>query len=242
MDAAHHVPRASTSCRAALGAWLQAKGLRKGARVALMMPNLPQYMVAIAAVLRAGYTVVNVNPLYTPRELEHQLNDSGAEAIIVLENFAKTLEEVIDAHARAARRAGRDGRHAGFLEGPARQLRGAPPDEDGAGVQPAARPRAHRDALQHGAGRRHAHEPDAAPTSAPDDVAFLQYTGGTTGVSKGATLLHRNVVANILQAEAWFKPMLDKVGEQADRRGVRAAAVSHLRADRAATCSARASG
>src|SRR2546423_2756527 len=79
----------------ALAAWLQSKGLTRGARVALMMPNLPQYMVAIAAVLRAGYTVVNVNPLYTPRELEHQLNDSGAEAIVVLENFAMTLEEVI---------------------------------------------------------------------------------------------------------------------------------------------------
>src|SRR6185369_11344020 len=80
----------------ALGAWLQSKGLEPGSRVALMMPNLPQYMVAIAAVLRAGLVVVNVNPLYTPRELEHQLNDSGAQAIVVLENFAKTLEEVVD--------------------------------------------------------------------------------------------------------------------------------------------------
>ncbi|MFM7704140.1 MAG: AMP-binding protein, partial [Rubrivivax sp.] len=79
----------------ALGAWLQARGLEPGARVALMMPNVPQYMVAIAAVLRAGYVVVNVNPLYTPRELEHQLNDSGAQAIVILENFAHTLEEVI---------------------------------------------------------------------------------------------------------------------------------------------------
>ena len=81
---------------AAFGAWLQSKGLKKGDRVAVMMPNVPQYMVAIAAILRAGFTVVNVNPLYTPRELEHQLKDSGASAIIILENFATTLEEVID--------------------------------------------------------------------------------------------------------------------------------------------------
>ena len=79
----------------AMAAWLQAQGLAKGARVALMMPNVPQYVVAIAAVLRAGYVVVNVNPLYTPRELEHQLKDSGAEAIVILENFATTLQEVV---------------------------------------------------------------------------------------------------------------------------------------------------
>lgn len=194
-----------------LGAWLQGLGLSRGARVALMMPNLPQYMVAIAAVLRAGLAVVNVNPLYTPRELEHQLRDSGAEAILILENFACTLADVIDRT---------DVRHVvlvamgdllGFWKGrlvnfTVRHVRKMVcefqlPLDDGHTVTRFSEACSLGSRLSL---RRH--------DLVPDDVAFLQYTGGTTGVSKGATLLHRNVVANVLQTEAWFKPMLDKLG------------------------------
>ena len=194
-----------------LGAWLQSLGLARGARVALMMPNLPQYMVAIAAVLRAGCVVVNVNPLYTPRELEHQLIDSGAEAIVVLENFAGTLEEVIDRTAvRHVVLAGM-GDLLGFWKGPlvtfaVRHVRKMVPEfrlpqGDGHSVTrfTAACASGSRMSLRR-------------VDLGPDDVAFLQYTGGTTGLSKGATLLHRNVVANILQTEAWFRPVLDKLG------------------------------
>ena len=150
---------------AALGAWLQSKGLQKGARVALMMPNVLQYPVAIAAVLRAGYAVVNVNPLYTPRELEHQLKDSGAEAIIVLENFATTLEQVIAqdrGQARDRRQHGRPAR----LQGRDRQSRGAQGEEDGAGLFAAG-----RGSLQRRARRRPRHEARQAearrPTTSP---------------------------------------------------------------------------
>ncbi len=194
-----------------LGAWLQSLGLVRGARVALMMPNLPQYMVAIAAVLRAGCVVVNVNPLYTPRELEHQLVDSGAEAIVVLENFAGTLEEVIDRtfirHVVLATM----GDLLGFWKGrlvtfAVRHVRKMVPEfrlprDQGRSV------RFFNEACASGSRMSLRH---TELTS--DDVAFLQYTGGTTGVSKGATLLHRNVVANVLQTEAWFKPMLDTLG------------------------------
>jgi long-chain acyl-CoA synthetase len=198
----------------ALGAWLQSKGLPKGARVALMMPNVLQYMVAIAAVLRAGYVVVNVNPLYTPRELEHQLKDSGAQAIIVLENFAATLEEVIDQTAIEHVVLASLGDLLGFWKGRlvnfvVRHLRKMVPEfrlplDKGRSVTRFNRALADGSSM---ALKR--------PPIGPDDVAFLQYTGGTTGVSKGATLLHRNVVANILQAEAWFTPMLDKLGDKA---------------------------
>ena len=193
-----------------LAAWLQHLDLAAGARVALMMPNLPQYSVAIAAVLRAGYTVVNVNPLYTPRELEHQLVDAGAEAIIVLENFAPTLEEVIDRTSVRHVVLASMGDLLGFWKGrlvnfAVRHLKKIVPEfrlplDRGRTLTPFVQ------ACDQGSRlslRRTA--------VSPNDAAFLQYTGGTTGVSKGATLLHRNVVANILQTEAWFKPMLDKV-------------------------------
>ncbi len=193
-----------------LAAWLQHRGLAAGTRVALMMPNLPQYSVAIAAVLRAGCAVVNVNPLYTPRELEHQLIDSGAEAIVVLENFASTLEEVIDRTSVRHVVLASMGDLLGFWKGrfvnfAVRHLKKVVPEfrlplDRGRTLTPFGQ------ACEQGSRlslRRMA--------LSPDDVAFLQYTGGTTGVSKGATLLHRNVVANILQTEAWFKPMLDKV-------------------------------
>jgi long-chain acyl-CoA synthetase len=193
-----------------LAAWLQQRGLERGARVALMMPNLAQYMVAIAAVLRAGYVVVNVNPLYTPRELEHQLNDSGAQAIFVLENFAATLEEVIDRTAVRHVVVVSMGDFLGWWKGrlvnfAVRHLKKMVPEfrlplDGGRSVTRFS------DACDQGS-RLSLRRMDLKP----EDVAFLQYTGGTTGVSKGATLLHRNVVANILQTEAWFKPMLEKV-------------------------------
>ncbi len=191
-----------------MGAWLQSLGLARGSRVALMMPNLPQYMVAIAAVLRAGFVVVNVNPLYTARELEHQLVDSGAEAIVLLENFASTLEEVIDrTHVRHVVLTA-VGDLLGFWKGrvvtfAVRHTRKLVPEfrlPIGGGHSVAR----FRDACDSGS-RMTLRRTDLSP----DDVAFLQYTGGTTGVSKGATLLHRNVVANVLQTEAWFRPMLD---------------------------------
>jgi long-chain acyl-CoA synthetase len=197
----------------ALGAWFQSQGLERGARIALMMPNLPQYMIAIAAVLRAGYTVVNVNPLYTARELEHQLKDSGSQAIVVLENFAHTLSEVIDRTEVRHVVLASMGDLLGFWKGPlvnfvVRHVRKMVPE--------------YRLPLD---GGRHVTRFNVALADGmrlslrranvgPDDVAFLQYTGGTTGVSKGATLLHRNVVANILQTEAWFKPMLDTLGNR----------------------------
>ncbi|WP_428420613.1 long-chain-fatty-acid--CoA ligase [Methylibium sp.] len=195
----------------ALGAWLQGKGLAKGARVALMMPNLPQYMVAIPAVLRAGCVVVNVNPLYTARELQYQLRDSGAEAIVLLENFAATLEEVIDRTPVKHVLLASMGDLLGFWKGAlvnfvVRRVRKmvpgfALPLDQGRSVT------RFNTALAEGMRMKL-----ERPVLGPDDVAFLQYTGGTTGVSKGATLLHRNVVANVLQTEAWFKPMLDKIG------------------------------
>jgi long-chain acyl-CoA synthetase len=198
---------------AALGAWLQAKGLQRGDRVALMMPNIPQYTVAIAAVLRAGFAVVNVNPLYTPRELEHQLKDSGAKAIVILENFATTLQEVIDRTQVQHVVLASMGDMLGFWKGllinfVVRHVRKMVPEfklpiDQGRSVTRfnMALAEGHRMSLQR-------------PAMTPDDVAFLQYTGGTTGVSKGATLSHRNVIANILQTEAWFKPMLDKLGDK----------------------------
>ena len=194
-----------------LGAWLQSRGMPRGARVALMMPNLPQYMVAIAAVLRAGFVVVNVNPLYTARELEHQLVDSGAEAIVVLENFASTLAEVVERTSVRQVVLAAMGDLLGTWKGPlvtfaVRHVRKLVPEFrlplDG-GVTVAT----FNAACGQGA-RMNLRRADLKP----DDVAFLQYTGGTTGASKGAMLLHRNVVANVLQTEAWFRPMLDTLG------------------------------
>jgi long-chain acyl-CoA synthetase len=195
----------------AFGAWLQSLGLERGARVAVMLPNVPQYLVAIAAILRAGYVVVNVNPLYTARELEHQLKDSGAQACVVLENFAGTLEEAIGATAVKHVVLCSIGDLVGFWRGvlvnfAVRHVRKMVPEfrlplDEGRTVT------RFNMAVAEGT-RMSLRRVDVGP----DDVAFLQYTGGTTGVSKGATLLHRNVVANILQCEAWFKPMLDRVG------------------------------
>ncbi|WP_274630179.1 long-chain-fatty-acid--CoA ligase [Arvimicrobium flavum] len=184
---------------AAFGAFLQAKGLKKGARVAVMMPNVLQYPVAMMGILRAGFIVVNVNPLYTPRELEHQLKDSGAEAIVILENFAATLQAVIARTPVKHVIVATMGDMLGTLKGAVvnlvvRRVKKMVPAWSLPGHTrfPAA--------LKDGAGRSF-----KAADVAPEDVAFLQYTGGTTGVSKGATLTHANVVANVAQLALWVE-------------------------------------
>ena len=192
---------------AAFAAWLQAQGLVKGDRVAVMMPNVPQYPVAVAAILRAGLVVVNVNPLYTPRELEHQLKDSGAKAIVILENFASVLQQVMAAVPTKKVVLASMGDMLGFPKSlvvnyVVRKVKKMVPAFDLPGAV------RFNDALAQGRGK-----PFKAAEVGPDDVAVLQYTGGTTGVSKGAVLLHRNLVANILQAEAWYQPALKKIPE-----------------------------
>jgi long-chain acyl-CoA synthetase len=194
----------------ALGAWLQSKGLKRGDRVAIMMPNVLQYPIAVAGILRAGFVVVNVNPLYTPRELEHQLKDSGASAIIILENFATTLQQVIGKTGVKHVVVATVGDMLGFPKGlivntVVRKIKKAVPAFSLPGSTP------FKAALSAGRGMTL-----AKTEFKSDDVAFLQYTGGTTGVSKGATLLHRNVVANMLQNEAWLEPAL-KVGKPIDQ-------------------------
>ena len=185
----------------ALAAYLQGRGLQRGARVAIMMPNVLQYPVATAAVLRAGFAVVNVNPLYTPRELEHQLKDSGAEAIIVLENFAHTVEQVIAKtsvkHVIVASMGDLLGFKGVIVNLVVRRVKKMVPAWSLPGAV------SFNDALSAGRGLTF-----NKPKLSPGDVAFLQYTGGTTGVSKGATLLHRNIVANVLQNDAWLQPAL----------------------------------
>ncbi len=190
---------------AALGAYLQSKGLAKGARVALMMPNVLQYPVAILAVLRAGFTVVNVNPLYTPRELAHQLKDSGAETIVILENFAHTLEQALP----ESRIKNIVITEIGDLLGGAVNLKGRMLNRVVRHIQKMV-PRYHlpkfiriRAALQQG--KRHIFKPVEVTQ---EDLAFLQYTGGTTGVAKGAMLTNRNIIANLLQAKAWAEGQL----------------------------------
>lgn len=185
----------------ALAAYLQGRGLQRGARVAIMMPNVLQYPIATAAALRAGFAVVNVNPLYTPRELEHQLKDSGAEAIIVLENFAHTVEQVIARtqvkHVIVASMGDLLGFKGVIVNLVVRRVKKMVPAWSLPGAVP------FNDALSAGRGMTF-----NKPKLSPGDVAFLQYTGGTTGVSKGATLLHRNIVANVLQNDAWLQPAL----------------------------------
>ena len=194
----------------ALAATLQSLGLRRGDRVAVMLPNVPQYPVAVAAVLRAGCVLVNVDAQFTSRELQHQLKDSGARAIVLLENFASVLQRVADAvptrHVIVASMGDMRGSVKGALVN--QLLRNVKKQVPAFDLPEAIR---FNDALARG---RHAAY--AAPATGPDDIALLQYTGGTTGASRAAVLLHRNLVANVLQAEAWHRPALDKVpaGEQ----------------------------
>ncbi|MFO1245906.1 MAG: long-chain-fatty-acid--CoA ligase [Ramlibacter sp.] len=206
----------------ALAAYFQGLGLAKGDRVAIMMPNVPQYPVAVAAILRAGLVVVNVNPLYTPRELEHQLKDSGAKAIVIIENFASTLEQCIASTPVKHVVLTAMGDQLGLLKGalvnyvvrnvkkmvPAFNLPGAVRFNE-------AIARGTRGTLKR-------------PDIKADDVAVLQYTGGTTGVSKGAVLLHRNVIANVLQSEAWNEPVMKKVPAGEQPTGVCALPLYHI--------------
>ena len=183
------------------GAWLQAKGLAKGTRVAIMMPNCLQYPIAMFGTLRAGCVVVNVNPLYTARELEHQLNDSGAEVIVILENYGHVLQEV---RARTRLRhivvtslgemLGLKAPVVNFVVRRMKKL--VPPFELEDAVS-------FKQALGEGGGRTL-----ITPPLGHNDIAFLQYTGGTTGISKGAMLLHRNVIAALLQYRAWLGPAI----------------------------------
>ena len=189
---------------AQMGAWLQSRGLQPGARVAIMLPNVLQYPVALAAILRAGYTVVNVNPLYTPRELEHQLTDSGSEAIIVLENFATTVEQVLPRTQVKHVIVATMGDLLGTLKGAivnlvVRKFKKM--------VPAFSLPTAISFNKMLAEGARLSLKP---VQQGHDDIVFLQYTGGTTGVSKGAMLLHRNVIANVLQNEAWISPVMTK--------------------------------
>jgi len=188
----------------ALAAYLQSLGLAKGDRVAIMMPNVFQYPVAIAAVLRAGFVAVNVNPLYTPRELEHQLKDSGAKAIVIVENFLSTLKEVFDKVPTKHVILASIGDPFGFLKGLVINYVVRKKNN----IQPLQLPGMLRfnDAIKRGRSL-----PYTRPQVQAEDIALLQYTGGTTGVSKGAVLLHRNLVANVLQAEAFYEPALKKV-------------------------------
>jgi long-chain acyl-CoA synthetase len=189
----------------ALATYLQGLGLVRGDRVAIMMPNLPQYPVAVAAILRAGLVVVNVNPLYTPRELEHQLKDSGAKAIVIVENFAGTLEKCIGSTPVKHVVLCAMGDQLGLLKGAlvnhvVRNVKKMVPAYH---LPDAVR---FNEAIARGTKGTF-----RKPEIKSDDVAVLQYTGGTTGVSKGAVLLHRNVIANVLQSEVWNQPVMAKI-------------------------------
>ncbi len=206
----------------ALAAYLQGLGLARGDRVALMMPNVPQYPAAVAAVLRAGYVVVNVNPLYTARELEHQLSDSGAKAIIIIENFAATLAQCIAKTPVKHVVLAAMGDRLGLLKGTlvnyvVRKVKKMVPDYSLPGAV------RYNDAVTQGRAGTF-----KAPAIGPDDVAVLQYTGGTTGVSKGAVLLHRNIIANVLQSEAWNQPAMDTVPKDQQPTSVCALPLYHI--------------
>ncbi len=186
-----------------VAAWLQGAGLQKGDRVAVMMPNVLQNPVAVYGILRAGLVVVNVNPLYTPRELEHQLNDSGAKAIFVLENFARTVEQVINKTdlrhvvvSSLGEMLGPKGHIVNFI---VRRVKKLVPSWS------IPQHKSFRQVLSEGAGKTLA--PVALTGS---DIAFLQYTGGTTGIAKGAVLTHQNLLANKMQLQLWLKSAFDK--------------------------------
>lgn len=211
----------------ALGAWLQSQGLEPGSRVAIMLPNIPQFSVTMAGILRAGYTCVNVNPLYTPRELEHQLKDSGAETIIILENFATTLTQIIDKTPikRVVLATMGDllgpvfGKWITFAVRNIKKMVPAFSFDTSKGLQVTP----FNVAIAKGKGL------NLKPSPANlDSIAFLQYTGGTTGLSKGAVLTHRNVVAATLQAEAWFFPAVERIGDVSKINIVAALPLYHI--------------
>jgi len=188
-----------------LAAYFQSLGLQKGDRVAIMMPNVPQYPVAVAAILRAGLVVVNVNPLYTPRELEHQLTDAGAKAIVIVENFAITLQKCIKQTqvkhiVMCAMGDMLNWPKSAVVNFVVRNMKNLVPEFHLYGAVK------FNQALRVGSEIRF-----RPPTVTAEDIALLQYTGGTTGISKGAVLLHRNVIANLLQSEAWNEPVMKRV-------------------------------
>ena len=206
----------------AFGVYLQGLGLSKGDRVAVMMPNVLQYPIAVAGIMRAGFTLVNVNPLYTPRELEHQLKDAGAKAIVILENFAATLEKCLAATPVKHIVLCAMGDQLGLIKGALVNyvVRNKKKLVPAFSLPTAVRFNA---AIAKGtAGKL------KKATIKPDDVAVLQYTGGTTGVSKGATLLQRNLVANLLQADAWNEPVLKKIPANQQMTGVCALPLYHI--------------
>ena len=210
------------SLSSAFAAYLQGLGLVKGDRVAIMMPNVPQYPVTVAAILRAGFVVVNVNPLYTPRELEHQLKDSGAKAIVIIENFATTLQSCIANTPVKHVVLCAMGDQLGLLKGAlvnyvVRNVKKMVPAYNLPGAV------RFNDAVAQGT-RGTLKKPDIKP----DDIALLQYTGGTTGVSKGAVLLHRNVIANVLQSEAWNEPVMKKVPAREQPTSICALPLYHI--------------
>ena len=206
----------------AFAAYLQGLGLAKGDRVAVMMPNIPQYPIAVVAILRAGYVLVNVNPLYTPRELEHQLKDSGAKAIIIIENFAITLEHCIKNTAVQHIVLATVGDRLGLLKGALVNyvLRNVKKVVPAYNLPGAVRFNA---AIAKGTSGKL-----TKPELKADDIAVLQYTGGTTGVSKGAVLLHRNIIANVLQSEAWNEPAMRRIPAGEQPTGVVALPLYHI--------------
>jgi long-chain acyl-CoA synthetase len=206
----------------ALAAYFQSLGLERGDRIAIMLPNVPQYPVAVAAILRAGFVVVNVNPLYTARELEHQLKDSGAKAIVIIENFAATLQQCLAntplQHVVLCAMGDRLGWLKGLLVNHVvRNVKKLVPAFE---LPLAVR---FNEALSLGQGAKL-----QEPTLGPDDLAVLQYTGGTTGVSKGAVLLHRNLIANVLQSEAWNAPAMARVPSDEQPTSVCALPLYHI--------------
>ena len=206
----------------AMAGYLQSLGLARGDRVAIMMPNVPQYPATVAGILRAGYVVVNVNPLYTARELEHQLKDSGAKAIVIIENFGATLQKCIANTAVKHVVLASMGDRLGLIKGAivnyvVRKVKKLVPDFSLPGAV------RYNDAIAKGQ-----RAPFTAPPIGPDDVAVLQYTGGTTGVAKGAVLLHRNLIANVLQSEAWNDPVMKQIPAGEQSTGVCALPLYHI--------------
>ncbi|MBU3670155.1 MAG: long-chain-fatty-acid--CoA ligase [Polynucleobacter sp.] len=183
--------------------YLQSLGLESGARVAIMLPNVLQFQIAMLGVLRAGFVVVNVNPLYTARELEYQLKDSGASALVILENFAHVYQDVMKSapikHVVVTSIGEMIGLKGAIVNFVVRNIKKAVPKWN------VPQHISFTSALD--AGARHHW---TKPNKTQDDIAFLQYTGGTTGVSKGAILLHRNILANVLQTELWLEPALKR--------------------------------
>ncbi|MDO4724066.1 MAG: long-chain-fatty-acid--CoA ligase [Comamonadaceae bacterium] len=207
---------------AAFAAYLQGLGLKKGDRVAVMMPNVVQYPVAVIGVLRAGLVLVNVNPLYTARELEHQLNDSGATAIVIIENFAQTLQQCLPKTPVKHIVLASMGDSLGLFKGTlvnyvVRKVKKLVPAFDLPGAV------RFNEALSIGQGRT------LAPVAVQSgDIAVLQYTGGTTGVSKGAVLTHRNIIANILQSAVWNEPVMGLIPKEQQQTFVCALPLYHI--------------